>query len=47
MEFHVHTDVSLLVMGAMLSHNVTRKIDKPIMYAYRVLNRMEHNYNTT
>ncbi len=39
MEFHVHTDVSLLVMGAMLSQNVTRKNDQLIMYASKFLNR--------
>jgi len=45
-EFHVHTDASLLVVGAMLFQNVTWKNDQLIMYASRVLNRIEHNYNT-
>jgi hypothetical protein len=44
-EFHVHTDASLLVVGAMLFQNVTWKNDQPIVYASRVLNRTEHNYN--
>ncbi len=39
MEFHVHTNVSLLAMGAMLSYNVTWKNDQPIVYASRLLNR--------
>ncbi len=38
-EFHVHTNASLLVMGAMLSQNITWKSDQPIVYAYRLLNR--------
>ncbi len=47
MEFHVHTDVSLLVMGAMLFQNVTSKNDQPIVYASRVLNKVEYNYSTS
>ncbi len=47
MEFHVHTYASLLVVGDMLSQNVTRKSDQPIMYASRLLNRTKHNYNRT
>jgi hypothetical protein len=39
MEFHVHTNASLLIVGAMSSHNVTRKNDQPIMYASRLLNK--------
>jgi hypothetical protein len=46
-EFHVHTYASLLAMGAMLSHNVIGKSDQLVMYAYRLLNKVEHNYNTT
>jgi len=46
-EFHVHTYVSLLAMGDMLSLNITRKSDKPIVYAFRFLNRIEQNYSTT
>jgi hypothetical protein len=45
-EFHVHTYVSLLVVGAMSSQNITWKSDQPIVYASRPLNRPEHNYNT-
>jgi hypothetical protein len=46
-EFHFHIDSSLLVVGAMLSQNVTGKSDQPIMYAYRLLSSVEQNYNTT
>jgi len=37
-EFHVHTNTSLLVVGILLSQNVTRKSDQPIVYASRLLN---------
>jgi hypothetical protein len=46
-EYHVHTYVSLLAMGDMLSLNITQKNDKPIVYASRFLNRAKQNYNTT
>jgi hypothetical protein len=38
-EFYVHTNASLLVVGVMLSHNVTRKSDQLVVYASRLLNR--------
>ncbi len=47
MEFHVHTNASLLDMGAMLSQNVTWKSDQPIVYVFTLLNKVEQNYNTT
>ncbi len=47
MEFHVHTYVSLLAVGAMLLHNIIGKNDQPIVYTSRVLNRTKQNYNTT
>ncbi len=31
----------------MLSQNVTTKSDQPIVYAYRLLNKAQQNYNTT
>ncbi len=31
----------------MLFQNVTRKSDQPIVYASRLLNKVEQNYNTT
>jgi hypothetical protein len=40
-EFHVHTDTPLLVMGAMLFQNVTRKSDQPVMYISKLLNKVE------
>jgi hypothetical protein len=42
-EFQIHTYASLLVIGAMLSLNVPGKNDQPIVYAYKLLNRAEHN----
>jgi hypothetical protein len=39
MEFHVHTNASLLAMGAMLSKNVIRKNDQLVVYAFRLLNK--------
>jgi hypothetical protein len=46
-EFHVHTYASLLTVGAMLTQNLTRKNDQPMVYASRLLNKAEHNYSTT
>jgi hypothetical protein len=45
-EFHVHIDASLLVVGAMLAQNIIRKSDQPIVYASRLLNIEEQNYNS-
>ncbi len=47
MEFYVHIDASLLVVGVMFSQNVTRKSDQLIVYASRLLNRAEDNYSIT
>ncbi len=47
MEFHVHTNASLLAMGAMLSQNIIGKSDQPIVYVFRFLNITKHNYSTT
>jgi hypothetical protein len=44
-EFHVHIDASLLVVGVILSHNVIGKSDQPIVYVFRLLNIVEQNYN--
>jgi hypothetical protein len=43
----VHTNASLLAVGAMLAHNPIGKYDQPIVYASRLLNKVEHNYITT
>jgi hypothetical protein len=47
MEFHVHIDESLLVVSAMLAHNPIGKYDQLIVYASRLLNKIEQNYTTT
>ncbi len=47
MEFHVHIDASLLVVGAMLAQDPNSKYDQPIVYASRLFNKIEHNYTTT
>ncbi len=39
LEFQVHTNVSLLVEGAMLAQNPTSKYDQPIAYAFKLLNK--------
>ncbi len=43
MEFHVHTYAFLLVVGAMLSHNLIGKSDQPMVHASRLLNIVEQN----
>jgi hypothetical protein len=45
-EFHVHIDASLLVVGALLAQNIIGKSDQPIVYASRLLNIEEQNYNS-
>jgi hypothetical protein len=45
-DFHVHTNASsLLIVGAMLAQNLTRKHDQFIIYAARLLNNVKHDYN--
>ncbi len=46
MEFHVHTNASLLVVGTMLFQNLTRKNNQLVVYTYRLLKRAK-NYNIT
>ncbi len=46
-EFHVHTNASLLTMGVMLSQNIIRKKDQPIVYVSRFLNIREQIYSIT
>jgi hypothetical protein len=46
-EFHVHTYASLLVVGAMLFQNVTRKSDQLVVYIPNLMNKEKYNYNTT
>jgi len=38
LEFHVHIDASQLVVGAILAHNPTSKIDQCVMYSSRLIN---------
>ncbi len=47
MEFHVHADASLLIVGAMLFWNIKGKSDQPMVYASRLPNIVEQNYSTT
>lgn len=46
-EFHLHTDASLIAVGAVLAQQGTKEIDLPIYYASRLLNVHEQNYTTT
>ncbi len=38
MEFHVHTYALLLVVGALLANNITRKNDQLVVYVVKLLN---------
>jgi hypothetical protein len=40
-EFHVHIDALLLVIGTMLSENLIGKSDQLVVYAFRLLNKVE------
>jgi hypothetical protein len=40
----VHTNASLLAIGAMLAHNPIGKYDQPIVYVFRLLNKEKQNY---
>ncbi len=40
-EFCVHIDASLLVMGALLAQNIIGKNDQPIVYASKLLNNVK------
>jgi hypothetical protein len=46
MEFHVHIDASLLVVGVLLAHNIMGKSDQLVVYASKLLNSVKHNYGT-
>ncbi len=43
----MHIDASLLVIGAILAQNPIGKYDQPIVYAFKLFNKVEHNYITT
>jgi len=36
----------LLVVRDLLAQNITRKSDQPVVYAFRLFNNVEQNYNT-
>jgi hypothetical protein len=40
----VHTNATLLEIGAIFAQNPTNKYDQPIVYASRLLNKAKHNY---
>jgi hypothetical protein len=46
LEFHVHTNASLSIIGAILAQNPTGKYDQPIEYAFKLLNKAKKNYIT-
>lgn len=46
--FHVHTDASGVAVGAVLAQpDAALKMDRPVHYASRLLNKAERNYSTT
>jgi hypothetical protein len=47
MEFHVHINASLLVVGALLAQNIIGRNDQLVVYASILLNNLEYNYSTT
>ncbi|KAL3691906.1 hypothetical protein R1sor_005557 [Riccia sorocarpa] len=47
MIFHVHTDASGVAVGAVLAQPQDPKIDLPIYFASRTLNKSEKDYSTT
>jgi hypothetical protein len=47
LEFHVHTNASNFALGAMLSQNLDKTIDRPIYYASRLMTIAKTNYTTT
>ncbi len=42
----MHTNASLLVVGTMLAYNPTSKYDQLVVYVFKLLNKVEHNYIT-
>jgi len=47
LKFHVHIDALNFALGAMLSQNLNKTIDKSIYYAIRLMNIGKNNYTTT
>ncbi len=46
LKFHVYTYASLLAIGEMLTHNPISKYDQLIIYASRLLIKLQQNYIT-
>ncbi len=46
LEFHVHIDVSNLMVGVMLAQNPIRKCNQFIAYMFQLLNNVKKNYTT-
>jgi hypothetical protein len=46
-EFHVHEDISLIVLSAVLSHPGEGELDHPIYFVSRELFTIKKNYMTT
>ena len=46
-KFHVHIDASDLAIGAILTQPGDDRMDYPIVYSSRKLNKAERNYSTT
>jgi len=44
LEFHVHTNTSQLVVGAILAQNPNGRFDQLVMYSFILLNSIERNY---
>ncbi len=42
----MHTNASLLAVGAMLALYTTSKYDQPKVYVPRLFNKVEYNYST-
>lgn len=45
--FHVHIDVSGFAIGSILTQPGEHKMDYPIYFSRKQLNKAEHNYTTT
>jgi hypothetical protein len=46
LEFDVHTNASNFALGAMLSQNLDKTINRPIYYVDRLMNSVKKNYTT-
>ncbi len=47
LEFHVHIDMSNLVIDDMLAQNPIKKYNQLIVYMFQLLNNAKKNYTTT